>query len=155
VTPRDPRFEVVQVEAPAAPVWTGVIYAVVGVVCVVLIVLGVDRGSDTLLLVGALGLLGVCLLAPLVAAVRVSVHSGEAGRLAEVTQALERLAEEQALSDDARRVLNRRRERDILCRAIEEDIARRTGTRRRSSSRSWLSGSGTAPRPRSSGTAST
>jgi hypothetical protein len=42
------------------------------------------------------------------------------------------LAEEQALSDDARRVLNRRRERELLCRAIEEDIAaERLGRRHR------------------------
>jgi hypothetical protein len=36
---------------------------------------------------------------------------------------VDRLREYQALSDDARRVLNRARERDLLLRAIEEDIA--------------------------------
>ena len=38
-------------------------------------------------------------------------------------QTLERLGEQQTLSDDARRVLNRRGERDLLRRAIEEDIS--------------------------------
>jgi hypothetical protein len=37
-------------------------------------------------------------------------------------RAIEQLAKEQALSDDARRVLNRGRERELLRKAIEEDI---------------------------------
>lgn len=44
-------------------------------------------------------------------------------RFEQLTRAIEELGEQSALSDDARRVLNRRRERDLLCRAIEEDIA--------------------------------
>jgi len=36
---------------------------------------------------------------------------------------VERMNEHEALSDDARRVLHRRRERELLCGAIEEDIA--------------------------------
>lgn len=122
VTPQDPRFEVVSVESGHPPVWTTVLYVSVAVVGVVLLILGLERGSDALLAVGVLSVIGVCLLAPLVAAIRASARTGSSARLTEVTHALERLAEEQALSDDARRVLNRRRERDILCRAIEEDI---------------------------------
>lgn len=45
-------------------------------------------------------------------------------RLAEVSQQVEHLASIGSLSDDARRVLNRARERDMLRRAIEEDISR-------------------------------
>ena len=41
---------------------------------------------------------------------------------AEMSGAVRNLAEQAALSDDARRVLNRRLERDLLRRAIEEDI---------------------------------
>ncbi|MBZ0172173.1 MAG: hypothetical protein K8E66_07325 [Phycisphaerales bacterium] len=108
---------------PPHPVWTIVIYIAVGLVSVVLIFLGADRGVGELLLAGLSGLLGVLLLAPLIATIRSTGGSSPAGRLLEVTNALSRLAEEQALSDDARRVLNRKRERDILCRAIEEDIA--------------------------------
>lgn len=43
-------------------------------------------------------------------------------RQAEMSGAVRNLAEQAALSDDARRVLNRRLERDLLRRAIEEDI---------------------------------
>ncbi len=39
-----------------------------------------------------------------------------------VQQATDRMCQHAALSDDARRVLNRTRERELLCRAIEEDI---------------------------------
>lgn len=41
----------------------------------------------------------------------------------EMATSVRSLAEQSALSDDARRVLNRRLERDLLRRAIEEDIA--------------------------------
>lgn len=38
-------------------------------------------------------------------------------------EAFQHMAQEQALSDDARKVLNRKRERELLRRAIEEDMA--------------------------------
>lgn len=50
-----------------------------------------------------------------------AVASGD--RLADLERAVVRLGEHAALSDDARRVLNRRRERQLLREAIEEDIA--------------------------------
>ncbi|MBX3363740.1 MAG: hypothetical protein KF866_03145 [Phycisphaeraceae bacterium] len=40
-----------------------------------------------------------------------------------LADAFEHMAREQALSDDARRVLNRKRERELLCKAIEEDMS--------------------------------
>lgn len=108
---------------PPQPFWTITTYVAVGLISGFLVYLGGVRDSGELLLAGMLGMIGVLLLAPLVAAIRSSGGTGSTGRLMEVTTALSRLAEEQALSDDARRVLNRKRERDILCRAIEEDIA--------------------------------
>ncbi len=39
-----------------------------------------------------------------------------------LSESVRRLDESAGLSDDARRVLNRRQERELLCRAIEEDI---------------------------------
>jgi hypothetical protein len=119
----DPRYEVVPVQRQAPPVWTIVAYAVVAVISVAMIVIGSERDLGELLLAGLIGLIGVLLLAPLVAVIRGSARGVGTGRLSAVTAALERLAEEQALSDDARRVLNRKREKEILCRAIEEDIA--------------------------------
>lgn len=43
-------------------------------------------------------------------------------RFDELQRELTNVREEAALSDDARRVLNRSRERELLCRAIQEDI---------------------------------
>ncbi|MCC6283990.1 MAG: hypothetical protein IT439_01620 [Phycisphaerales bacterium] len=40
----------------------------------------------------------------------------------QLAQSIRVMGQEQALSDDARRVLNRKRERELLCKAIEEDI---------------------------------
>jgi len=45
------------------------------------------------------------------------------GEIRQLRRSIERLSEYQALSDDARRVLNRARERELLIRAIEEDVA--------------------------------
>ncbi|HED52961.1 MAG TPA: hypothetical protein ENJ00_02010 [Phycisphaerales bacterium] len=42
--------------------------------------------------------------------------------MAAIKRSLDRLSQQSALSDDARRVLNRSRERELLCRAIEEDL---------------------------------
>jgi len=103
-----------------ATVWTAVIYAAVAIIGLMLIFLGMDRGSDAALHAGFLALLGVAMFVPVVWALRTG---GDSGETASLINAMERLAEEQTLSDDARRVLNRQRERDILCRAIEEDIA--------------------------------
>lgn len=118
---REPKYEVVPVQHP--PIWSIVAYTVVALIAGVFIYLGVDRGNSELLLAGLIGLLGVALLAPLVAALRAAGRGSGAERVGSAIAAMERLAEEQTLSDDARRVLNRKRERDILCRAIEEDIA--------------------------------
>ncbi len=106
-----------------APIWTAVIYASVIVIGLVLEFLGFEKQSDLFQLFGVLAILGVVLLAPAVWALR-SGGAARDARTDRLVAAMERLAEEQALSDDARRVLNRRRERDILCRAIEEDITR-------------------------------
>lgn len=122
MTPRDTKYEIIPAGASHFPVWSAVAYAVVFIISAVLIFIGADRGSGELLLAGLLGIGGVLLLAPVIATVRSASDATPMGRLTEVTNALERLSEEQTLSDDARRVLNRRRERDILCRAIEEDI---------------------------------
>jgi hypothetical protein len=106
-----------------APIWTAVIYASLIVVGLLLEFLGFDRESDFFRLVGILAILGVVLFAPAVWALR-SAGTARDARTDRLVAALERLAQEQALSDDARRVLNRRHERSILCRAIEEDISR-------------------------------
>ncbi len=108
--------------------WVIAAYVGAGVVGVGLVVQGVAAGSDVMLACGALGLIVVATTAP-IAAMRVTGAGSAAedtplrAELGELGRQIERLGEMGALSDDARRVLNRRRERELLCAAIEEDIA--------------------------------
>lgn len=92
------------------------------------VIYGVIRVEDdpTVLLVSASLLVLALLLAPI--AIHLDALRSRAGR--ETSEQLERLAslvrsigEQAALSDDARRVLNRGHERRLLRAAIEEDIA--------------------------------
>jgi len=107
--------------------WVIAAYVGAGVVGAGLVVQGVTAGSDVLLAAGALGLIVVAATAPL-AAVRVGAPRGGGDdspmrrELGELGRQIERLGELGALSDDARRVLNRQRERELLRAAIEEDI---------------------------------
>jgi len=74
---------------------------------------------------GAAGALGVVITVAalgLMLSRRSGADAKLAERMAELSHAMEQLAEQGSLSDDARRVLNRRRDRELLRRAIEEDI---------------------------------
>jgi len=96
------------------------------VVSVGLLVWGVWEREPALTGMGMLGLVLCGATWPIVVAPASAAH-GDTNRLERRMQALQRaiedLSEQQALSDDARRVLNRRGERDLLRKAIEEDIA--------------------------------
>lgn len=87
-----------------------------------LIAWGVWEREIGLAAFGLLGLIAVGAAAP-VALKGGAGGGGDGLALRELADAVRHLQEEQALSDDARRVLNRRRERELLCQAIEEDIA--------------------------------
>lgn len=83
----------------------------------------IGAGGLSLTMVGAFA--PVSLLRPRPA----DASAAQSGAFADLRADIQRLAEsirtmgqEQALSDDARRVLNRKRERELLCKAIEEDI---------------------------------
>lgn len=115
------------------------VYGVAAVGAVALAIFGYRSGNDGIVAMGALAIVLVLAVAPISFASVSGVGSGgrSAGRpmdgsdgsdplLVEVVRlrgAVEQLREHQALSDDARRVLNRSRERDLLVGAIEEDIA--------------------------------
>jgi len=77
---------------------------------------------------GVIGLVVVWALFLVFFLVHKAVHQAAGSqtdqRLADVAQRVEHLTSLGTLSDDARRVLNRARERDMLRRAIEEDISR-------------------------------
>jgi hypothetical protein len=77
-----------------------------------------------LLAAGLIGGVMVFLAAPLLWHMRTRRGTEEAlaRRIDAMTDSLRLLRDQAALSDDARRVLNRQAERNLLCRAIEEDI---------------------------------
>jgi len=112
--------------------WIAAIYGSLGVLCGVAATKGIMTANDTWLLAGLIGL--VIVLAALPVALRrqggVGVVSPTIdrelheirGQIRGMTAAVESMQETMVLSDDARRVLNRSRERDLLCRAIQEDI---------------------------------
>jgi hypothetical protein len=98
----------------------GLLYALALILSCVLLV----KGKFDL---GVLGILLVLTLAPLAFIAAVQLMEGSTRRvvtkLDEVSRAVREMGGQTVLSDDARRVLNRATERDLLCRAIEEDIA--------------------------------
>ncbi len=72
---------------------------------------------------GIIGGVLILTLAPVAVVLLVRSRPGPSDSgLQEVIGAVRSLQEQAALSDDARRVLNRRGERDLLCRTIEADI---------------------------------
>lgn len=114
------------------PAGTAAIYGSLGFLCAAAAVRGLVSAQDDWMLVGLLGL--VIVLCTLPIAVRRDASPGsptpEAERetqevraqLRTMTRAIKDLQESMILSDDARRVINRKRERELLRRAIEEDI---------------------------------
>lgn len=108
-------------ERPTPPYWTIGLYVILAVAALAALARGLQTEADTLVLVGGLGFIVVAALAPVgirLARRAVADSSANDGLI----RAFEQLAEQQALSDDARRVLNRSRERELLRKAIEEDI---------------------------------
>lgn len=101
-----------------------------GLISLTMVAAGIARelgGADgeLMLFTGALGMIVTGSAAAVIAALpgQTGEGTGELHRaLREVQRALDRMTQQAALSDDARRVLNRTRERELLCRAIEEDI---------------------------------
>lgn len=108
------------------PIWAIGWYLLVLAGAITIALVGQATDREVMYVLGLAGLMGVALQVPLVVLVHQSAAArdqrGTARAMRELSRALERSADELALSDDARRVLNRKHERDLLCRAIEEDI---------------------------------
>lgn len=90
---------------------------------------GIFGGIEANPTMRAMGFIGLCLVlttAPITWALFKRMSGGGDERLSrsleQLTDVVRRLDESSGLSPDARRVLNRRQERELLCRAIEEDI---------------------------------
>lgn len=103
--------------------WLGV--CVPAALSVLLVINGTSaKPFSTTTAVGILGLIIVWVLFLLSLLLRRGGVGAVEDRIQSLTAMVEHLAQQNSLSDDARRVINRARERDLLCRAIEEDMGR-------------------------------
>lgn len=85
---------------------------------------GDNTRADLVQLAGVLGMIIVLAVAPITWHLRrrATTNLLMMRKVDALADAIRHLSDSTALSDDARRVLNRQAERDLLCRAIEEDI---------------------------------
>lgn len=104
-----------------------------GLISLTMVVVGFVRelneggAGSTVVYVGALGLIVTACASAIAFAMDKDVDGEQeavVAALRDVQRAVDRMSQQSALSDDARRVLNRSKERELLCRAIEEDIRR-------------------------------
>src|SRR5262245_34106999 len=95
------------------------------VLALVLSVVMVAQGNLELGVIGTFLVLTMAPIALLVATERARWRRGTEQRLEDLQRTVRTLADQAALSNDARRVLNRAGERELLVRAIEEDIGNR------------------------------
>lgn len=112
---------------------TGIAYGGALLVSVLLLLMG--RGvvgsmaSESMVIAGLIGLLLVLTSAPMAMIVAVWAATSPvhqlSRRIVELQDAVRVISEQAAPSDDARRVLNRATERQMLCRAIEQDFQNR------------------------------
>jgi tetratricopeptide (TPR) repeat protein len=119
-----------------SPAWVAAVYGSLALLCGAVATRGVMGDQPGLLTTGLLGLVVVgCTLplalkrgSPVGAPANGSSKAAETelhemrGQLRTLARAIQDLQESMVLSDDARRVLNRKRERELLRKAIQEDI---------------------------------
>jgi hypothetical protein len=109
---------------PEAIIWTAAVGLTLSGAMIVVGATMVSRNSIFLAFAAA-GSLGVVFTA-VATGLSIARMRSEAGGLREhllqMSRVMEQLAEQGSLSDDARRVVNRRRDRELLRRAIEDDI---------------------------------
>ncbi|MCB9844490.1 MAG: hypothetical protein H6811_00685 [Phycisphaeraceae bacterium] len=106
--------------------WATWVYAMSAVIAIALSVVGAVEQNWAVVSLGVFGLVLVGASAPLTLASWARQGDRNTAMLREeirrLGESIRHMAQEQALSDDARRVLNRARERELLCKAIEEDM---------------------------------
>jgi tetratricopeptide (TPR) repeat protein len=119
-----------------SPAWVAAVYGSLALLCGAVATRGVMGDQPGLMTTGLLGLVVVGCTLPLAlkrgspagAPANGSSKAAEAelhevrGQLRTLARAIQDLQESMVLSDDARRVLNRKRERELLRKAIQEDI---------------------------------
>jgi TolA-binding protein len=114
-----------------SPGWIAAIYGSAAVLSAAAAMRGILIEQDAWILTGLVAMILTMTTLPICVGLRnrssdATGHSMDSDRirtqLKNLNDTLESLNENQILSDDARRVLNRRKERELLCKAIEEDI---------------------------------
>ncbi|MBN8643880.1 MAG: hypothetical protein J0L61_01395 [Planctomycetes bacterium] len=104
---------------PPAVVYTGLLYILLLASLSMVLIRQPSLQASTLIAIS-------CVLALLPISIMVAYRFGSAGdlerRFTEVSRSLEQFTQEGGLSESARRVIHRRQEREILRRAIEQDI---------------------------------
>jgi hypothetical protein len=100
---------------------TAVWYAALVVIAVIIVPTQVERQAIALVSLVILALAPVAILLAAITARAIGSSSAES-RLDRITHAVESFSQEQGLSEGAKRVLHRRQERELLRRAIEQDI---------------------------------
>lgn len=116
-SPESPRGD--RTATPAAVVYTGLLFMLLLASLSLVLVRQPGLQASTLIAIS-------CVLALLPISIMAAYRFGTAGdldrRLTEVSRCLEQFTQEGGLSESARRVIHRRQEREILRRAIEQDI---------------------------------
>lgn len=102
------------------PFWTISAYLVLAAASFAIALHGFVNSIPEFAAAGLLGLIFTAATAPI--AIRLAGSRPTTDNSHELVLAIRELSELGALSDDARRVMNRQRERDLLRRAIEEDL---------------------------------
>lgn len=103
--------------------WLGV--SIAALLCILLVLNGTSsKPFNVITGLGIVGLVIVWVLFLLSLLLRRTGVASVEQRIESLTAMVEHLAQQNSLSDDARRVINRARERELLRRAIEEDIGR-------------------------------
>jgi len=114
--------------------WIIAIYGIAAALSAVAALRGVQIESEPYMLTGLAGLIVTLTTFPI--CLRCGSHNGEThnessigvdrlkSQISKMTKSIKHLEETMILSDDARRVLNRHKERELLSKAIDEDIER-------------------------------
>ncbi|MHC4083447.1 MAG: hypothetical protein ACYSU2_19215 [Planctomycetota bacterium] len=100
----------------------GLLYVVLVIACAMTLIIGLQANSQTGKLGGAIGLIVVVATAPV--ALLLAELYGRLRDVAPISRQVDRIHEHTMLSDNAKRVLFRDRETQLLRSAIEDDIAR-------------------------------
>ncbi|MFM9957842.1 MAG: hypothetical protein ACKVZJ_07180 [Phycisphaerales bacterium] len=118
-TPTEPQVPAKRGGTPSIALWTAALFAFL-ILSLVLVLLNRPelQGSAVIAIACVLALMPISMIA----AYRIGATSRVESNISDMARAIDRFTQEGGLSEGARRVIHRRSEREILRRAIEQDI---------------------------------